>query len=79
MLTYRHHRRETLSAPADRAWFALTSNALGRDAVEGKDGYTIMALPSSQGKTTSDGKDANKQSKDSRYSVCWEYVGASIL
>ncbi|KAL5359611.1 ribonuclease P 40kDa subunit-domain-containing protein [Aspergillus floccosus] len=71
--------RETPSAPADRAWFALTSNALGRDAVEGKDGYTIIALPSSQSKTTSDGKDANKQSKNSRYSVCWEYVGASIL
>ncbi|KAL4920229.1 ribonuclease P 40kDa subunit-domain-containing protein [Aspergillus aurantiobrunneus] len=46
------------------SWFALSASALGRDAVEGKDGYTIMALPAA---------------KDVRQFICWEFVGASIL
>ncbi|KAL4896683.1 ribonuclease P 40kDa subunit-domain-containing protein [Aspergillus ambiguus] len=61
--------RETQRVPVEGTWFALTSNALRRDAVEGKDGYTIMTLP----------KDANKHPKGSRSCVCWEYVGASIV
>ncbi|KAL4811223.1 ribonuclease P 40kDa subunit-domain-containing protein [Aspergillus unguis] len=63
------------------AWFALSANALGRAAVEAKDGYTIMVLPAmgSTGdeKGTPEGQDTKAQ--DARHFICWEYVGASTL
>ncbi|KAL4759093.1 ribonuclease P protein subunit p40 [Aspergillus foveolatus] len=59
------------------AWFALSANTLGRDAIESKDGYTIMALPASGGNTVE--KDEDAEAKNTRHFICWEYVGASIL
>ncbi|KAL2837914.1 ribonuclease P 40kDa subunit-domain-containing protein [Aspergillus pseudoustus] len=62
-------------------WFAVSASALGRNAREGKDGYSIMALPpsrfSSAEGSTSDGE--NVMAKDTRHSICWEFVGASVL
>ncbi|KAL5000515.1 ribonuclease P 40kDa subunit-domain-containing protein [Aspergillus recurvatus] len=58
-------------------WFALSANTFGRDAIEGKDGYTIMALPVG-GESTSQG-DEDAKAKTIRHFICWEYVGSSIL
>ncbi|KAL4791268.1 ribonuclease P 40kDa subunit-domain-containing protein [Aspergillus venezuelensis] len=60
------------------AWFSLSASALARDAVEGKDGYTIMVLPTAS--SNADDETAQKdQIKDGRHFICWEYVGASVL
>ncbi|KAL5042211.1 hypothetical protein BDW71DRAFT_149643 [Aspergillus fruticulosus] len=59
------------------AWFALSANTLGRDAIEGKNGYTIMALPAGSESASQADKDA--KAKNARHFICWEYVGASIL
>ncbi|KAL2850873.1 ribonuclease P 40kDa subunit-domain-containing protein [Aspergillus pseudodeflectus] len=64
-----------------QTWFALSASALGKDAIEGKDGYSIMALPPLRyaGAETSNQADQNGGAKDARYSICWEFVGASVL
>ncbi|KAF4260554.1 hypothetical protein KXV27_002788 [Aspergillus fumigatus] len=63
--------RETASksSPASK-WFALSSSALGREAVEAKDGYAIMLLPrSEQTDSTRDIQEsrANAPTKTSRF------------
>ncbi|EAL89573.1 hypothetical protein AFUA_4G12200 [Aspergillus fumigatus Af293] len=68
--------RETASksSPAS-TWFALSSSALGREAVEAKDGYAIMLLPrSEQTDSTRDIQEsrANAPTKTSRFCICWE-------
>ncbi|PKX92567.1 ribonuclease P protein subunit p40 [Aspergillus novofumigatus IBT 16806] len=75
--------RETASKSSPvSTWFALSSSALGREAVEAKDGYTIMLLPRSE-RTDSTRDDqesgADAPTKTSRSCICWEYVGASVL
>ncbi|KAJ0420145.1 ribonuclease P 40kDa subunit-domain-containing protein [Aspergillus carlsbadensis] len=62
-------------------WFALTVSALGRDAIEGKDGYSIIVLPpiGSAGAGAGAQEDRNDGARDIRYSICWEFVGASVL
>ncbi|GIK03148.1 hypothetical protein Aspvir_007217 [Aspergillus viridinutans] len=75
--------RETASksSPAS-TWFALSSSALGREAVEAKDGYTVMLLPRSE---RTDSPQVNQEggadtpTKTSRTCICWEYVGASVV
>lgn len=53
---------------------------MGRDAVEAKDGYTIMVLPTVECKGTSEAKgDTKAQSKGGRSTICWEYVGATTV
>ncbi|KAF7589323.1 hypothetical protein BBP40_004476 [Aspergillus hancockii] len=69
--------RET--APEESAWVAFSASALGREAVEGKDGYTIMTLPSKGGNDEDVLKDSDTVPKSGRPFVCWEYVGASIV
>ncbi|RAL01006.1 ribonuclease P protein subunit p40 [Aspergillus ibericus CBS 121593] len=73
--------RETASKDnAESAWFALSSSALGREAVEGQDGYTVMVLPASKLEQEKGGEDADSsKSGGGRHCICWEYVGASIL
>ena len=70
------------------SWFALSSTALGRDAVEAKDGYTILTLPAeAAGPSHGDASDpaevpvveGNPRKKGLQNFVCWEYIGASIL
>ncbi|GIJ81850.1 hypothetical protein Asppvi_000353 [Aspergillus pseudoviridinutans] len=74
--------RETASkfSPAS-TWFALSSSALGREAVEAKDGYTVMLLPQSErtDSTQDNQGGADTPTKTSRTCICWEYVGASVL
>ncbi|GAA83649.1 ribonuclease P protein subunit p40 [Aspergillus luchuensis IFO 4308] len=65
---------------APYAWFALSASALGREAVEARDGYTVMVLPTHVPKEDVSGVQADSSSKgDGRHFICWEYVGASIL
>ncbi|OJJ82147.1 ribonuclease P protein subunit p40 [Aspergillus glaucus CBS 516.65] len=52
-----------------QSWFALSSNALGREAVDGKDGYTIL----------SQSPNDHSSSPSRRQCICWEFVGASTL
>lgn len=85
------YRKETGSgAPTSPAWFALASSALGRSAVEGKDGYMILTLPSARPSssepqepaasgTTGETSESTSKSTNHRGFVCWEYIGASIL
>ena len=71
------YRRETPSSA--HGWFALSSTALGRTAVEAKDGYSVLVLPSVSSSQMSEKQVADEASKDGRRSVCWEFVGASVL
>ncbi|KAI1917735.1 hypothetical protein LOZ61_000355 [Ophidiomyces ophidiicola] len=53
------------------SWFAFNSCALGKKAIEGKDGYMILGFP--QTKLTS----ANEENQASKPSfVFWEYTGS---
>jgi len=49
------------------AWFALSCHALGRVAVEAKDGYSILCS----------GGESSSRSFPGRF-ICWEYVGAPL-
>ncbi|KAL2001639.1 hypothetical protein VTN02DRAFT_1497 [Thermoascus thermophilus] len=71
------------------AWFALSSHALGRDAVDGKDGYTILSLPSAGSENGEQGKapdaaeetersEEGKRERHHRRFICWEFVGAAL-
>ncbi|KAL3464747.1 ribonuclease P 40kDa subunit-domain-containing protein [Aspergillus heterothallicus] len=64
-----------------QTWFALSASALGRDAIESKDGYTIMVLPPSisAGAEGKNQEDQSSETQDFRHSICWEFVGASVL
>lgn len=71
-LSFRH------STANSNSWFALTSYALGKQAVEGKDGYMILALPQMQAGFEEDEASASspeKKDPPSRKCVCWKYVG----
>ncbi|WEW61568.1 ribonuclease P subunit [Emydomyces testavorans] len=60
------------------AWFAIASSALGKEAVEGKDGYMILALPQAAIDSADNDTpiEANaKKDRPQRTFVCWEYVG----
>jgi hypothetical protein len=62
------------------AWFALSATGVGREAIEGKDGYTILALPpASSSDSESTQKDQDVKAKDARRFISWEFIGASVL
>ncbi|KAJ5374919.1 Ribonuclease P Rpp40 [Penicillium concentricum] len=51
------------------SWFALSVAALGKEAVEGRDGFTVMALPE---------QSQNGDGTGGRMTLCWELMGASV-
>ncbi|KAJ5779460.1 hypothetical protein N7457_007180 [Penicillium paradoxum] len=69
------------STKASNSWFALAVSTLGKEAVEGRDGFTVMVLPSAQPTVQSQG---NSEARDrdtrsgSRVTLCWELMGASV-
>ncbi|KAE8152143.1 ribonuclease P 40kDa subunit-domain-containing protein [Aspergillus avenaceus] len=65
-----HLLRET-GKSSESSWFGISAGALGKEAVEGKDGYMVMVLPS-------DGAEGDAD-KSSQSAVCWEFVGASVI
>ncbi|PYH99124.1 hypothetical protein BO71DRAFT_314918 [Aspergillus ellipticus CBS 707.79] len=74
--------RETLNGTQTSSWFSLSSNTLGKEAVEGRDGFAIMAFPSidseQERKKMGGGVDSSPQ-KGGPHFVCWEFVGASVM
>ncbi|KAL1964672.1 hypothetical protein VTN77DRAFT_6698 [Rasamsonia byssochlamydoides] len=80
-------RERILRESHSHAWFALSCSALGRDAVESKDGYTILYLPASGSSNQENpGRDPVApeepagvgEGSNHRHFICWEYVGASL-
>ncbi|KAE8161021.1 ribonuclease P 40kDa subunit-domain-containing protein [Aspergillus tamarii] len=61
------------------SWFAFSASALGREAVEGKDGYTVLTFPSVGGTNNNVQKSSGTRSEVGRSCVSWEYVGVSIV
>ncbi|KAJ5086631.1 hypothetical protein NUU61_007938 [Penicillium alfredii] len=71
-----HHPKSSSSL----TWFALSASALGQEAVEGKDGFTILALPAKP--STGPSEDVQNQEQDAahgRSCICWEFVGSSVI
>ncbi|KAJ5905514.1 uncharacterized protein N7473_002430 [Penicillium subrubescens] len=66
------------SGPAP-AWFVLSTSTLGRQSVEGRDGYTIATAPDICAPVISSRNDADASKSSSRYAICWEYVGATSV
>ncbi|KAL1996606.1 hypothetical protein VTN49DRAFT_7471 [Thermomyces lanuginosus] len=58
-------------------WFALTCTAFKRDAVENKDGYTVLCVPRGNSPPTSS-SDGVHRTTDVRDYICWEYIGAVV-
>lgn len=46
------------------SWVVLSAWTPGKTVVEGRDGWSVLALQSDQ---------------ENRQSVCWEFVGASVV
>jgi ribonuclease P/MRP protein subunit RPP40 len=69
------------SKASNLSWFALAVATLGKEAVEGRDGFTVMVLPSgsSEPKQTEEYQDNKRTSgSDGRMTLCWELMGASV-
>ncbi|CDM36796.1 Ribonuclease P, Rpp40 [Penicillium roqueforti FM164] len=66
------------------SWFALAVATLGKEAVEGRDGFMVMVLPSGQSSAQSSESSQTSQVKDEgtvgtgRVTFCWELMGASV-
>ncbi|KAJ5777993.1 hypothetical protein N7520_001239 [Penicillium odoratum] len=54
------------------AWFILSASALGKQAVEGRDGFTIAAAPNICSEQAGEAG-----ATDRRHAICWEFVGAT--
>ncbi|KAK2833980.1 hypothetical protein FQN49_006878, partial [Arthroderma sp. PD_2] len=60
-------------------WFGFLASAMGKDAVDGKDGYSVLALPFANPKLEEKGGNAEVKSLSARRRfVCWEYVGGNV-
>ncbi|KAJ5823302.1 Ribonuclease P Rpp40 [Penicillium robsamsonii] len=55
------------------SWFALSVAALGKEAVEGRDGFMVMVLPE-QSQVNGEGTTG----PGGRMTLCWELMGASV-
>ncbi|KAJ5203053.1 hypothetical protein N7449_005132 [Penicillium cf. viridicatum] len=62
------------------SWFALAVATLGKEAVEGRDGFTVMVLPSGQSSESSEASQVNGEGTTGpgRVTLCWEFMGASV-
>lgn len=64
------------------SWFALAVATLGKEAVEGRDGFTVMVLPSGRGQSSesSEVSQINEEGTTGpgRVTLCWELMGASV-
>ncbi|PGH18545.1 hypothetical protein AJ79_00324 [Helicocarpus griseus UAMH5409] len=71
-------RQFNSSSSSPGVWFALTSYALGREAVESKDGYTILSSPLNKEPTKElPSESSESEERPQRQFICWEYVGGS--
>lgn len=62
------------------SWFALAVATLGKEAVEGRDGFTVMVLPTGQSSESSEASQVNGEGTNGpgRVTLCWEFMGASM-
>ena len=62
------------------SWFALAVATLGKEAAEGRDGFTVMVLPSGQSSESSEASQVNGEGTNGpgRVTLCWELMGASV-
>lgn len=67
------------------SWFALAVATLGKEAVEGRDGFTVMVLPGAQSSgQPSEPSEVSKLNGEGttgsggRMTLCWELMGASV-
>ncbi|KAL2700021.1 hypothetical protein AAEP93_008544 [Penicillium crustosum] len=62
------------------SWFALAVATLGKEAVEGRDGFTVMVLPSGQSSESNETSEVNEEGTTGagRVTLCWELMGASV-
>ncbi|OAX84970.1 hypothetical protein ACJ72_00650 [Emergomyces africanus] len=59
-------------------WFAVLSNSLGREAVESRDGYMVLAQPLFQEPAEDQpSKTLAARDRPQRQFICWEYAGGS--
>ncbi|EEH45671.2 uncharacterized protein PADG_01821 [Paracoccidioides brasiliensis Pb18] len=58
-------------------WFALTSFALGREAVESKDGYIILSPLNGWPIEKQPSEAEAAEARSHRQFICWEYAGGS--
>ncbi|EEH40818.2 hypothetical protein PAAG_02794 [Paracoccidioides lutzii Pb01] len=58
-------------------WFALTSFALGREAVESKDGYIILSPLNEWPIEKQPSEAETAEPRSHRQFICWEYAGGS--
>ncbi|PGH32180.1 ribonuclease P/MRP protein subunit RPP40 [[Emmonsia] crescens] len=71
-------RQLTSDTTKPDGWFALTSFALGREAVESKDGYTVLAQPLNKGPAEKQASETLEAGgRPQRQFICWEYAGGS--
>ena len=66
---------------SNSSWFALAVATLGKEAVEGRDGFMVMVLPhgqSSESSQTSRVKQDEGTVGNGRVTFCWEFMGASV-
>jgi hypothetical protein len=72
------------SKASNVSWFALAVATLGKEAVEGRDGFTVMVLPRepSEPKQTEESQESQDSKRtngsDGRMTLCWELMGASV-
>ncbi|KAJ5454334.1 uncharacterized protein N7458_005290 [Penicillium daleae] len=68
-----------LSLLPSSAWFVLSTSALERQVVEGRDGYTIAVASNIYSQVASCGNEGEVSESSNRYAICWEFVGATTV
>ncbi|KAJ5133676.1 uncharacterized protein N7443_004700 [Penicillium atrosanguineum] len=66
----------TSKSKASSSWFVLSASALGKQAVEGRDGFTIAAAPNMFSRSAGAKEDEASESRN-LHAICWEYMGAT--
>ncbi|KAJ5570165.1 uncharacterized protein N7459_009595 [Penicillium hispanicum] len=68
---------ETAKSKSPAAWFILSASAMNKQAVDGRDGFTIVTAPQVWSSTSSGAKDREPAESQKRHTICWELVGAT--
>jgi ribonuclease P/MRP protein subunit RPP40 len=58
------------------SWFVLAAATLGKEAVEGRDGFTVMVIPTCSEQSQEHGQAA--EHPGGRVTLVWEFLGATV-
>ncbi|KAJ5089501.1 hypothetical protein N7532_008185 [Penicillium argentinense] len=61
------------------AWFILSSSALDKQVVEGRDGFSLVVSPDMLQPAAAGANDRESSTLNGRQAICWEYVGATVI